>query len=263
HARKKRLILETAARAFADRGYHGTTLESIATALRISKPTVYYYVKSKEEILFEIAKTALDDLERELATRVDADRPAAARLHHFFRAYAKMISGDLGVCMVLVADRSLRPASRRKLRAYKKQIESRAVALLEECIRDDRRQAEELRLLAYALFGAFNGIPQWFSPKGAISLEEVTRYYLRALASPFLALAGEEDVTYNRRPRRDEDPLRLSRGASRGAFRRSTTATFLRHHESRNALSRRKERQPKHCGEALEGPPSLEQPRQE
>lgn len=198
HARKKRLILETAARAFADRGYHGTTLESIATALRISKPTVYYYVKSKEEILFEIAKTALDDLERELATRVDADRPAAARLHHFFRAYAKMISGDLGVCMVLVADRSLRPASRRKLRAYKKQIESRAVALLEECIRDDRRQAEELRLLAYALFGAFNGIPQWFSPKGAISLEEVTRYYLRALASPFLALAGEEDVTYNR-----------------------------------------------------------------
>ncbi|MCD6671358.1 MAG: TetR/AcrR family transcriptional regulator [Burkholderiaceae bacterium] len=187
HSRKKRLILETAARAFADRGYHETTIQSIAVALRVSKPTVYYYVRNKEEILFEIARAALEDLERNLSEPAADDLSPETRLHRFFGAYAKMIASDLGICMALVADRTLRPQSRRKLRACKKQIESRAVALLEECLDDSRPSTQELRLLAYALFGAFNWIPQWFAPDGDVPLDEIARYYVRALALPFVA----------------------------------------------------------------------------
>src|SRR5690606_28289621 len=95
HARKKRLILETAARAFADHGYHETTIASIADKLEITKPTVYYYVKNKDDILFEIAKAALADLEESIQASCDAGASPRDRLLAICKAYGRMITSDL------------------------------------------------------------------------------------------------------------------------------------------------------------------------
>jgi len=52
--RRKLDILKVAARLFAERGYERTTLDMIADELGLSKPSLYYYVKSKEEVLADI-----------------------------------------------------------------------------------------------------------------------------------------------------------------------------------------------------------------
>jgi AcrR family transcriptional regulator len=48
-------IYENAIRLFAERGFAGTSLQDIADALGITRPALYYYVKSKDELLAKLA----------------------------------------------------------------------------------------------------------------------------------------------------------------------------------------------------------------
>ena len=50
---KMEALLHTAARAFSENGYHRTSLDDIAERLGITKPTLYYYVDSKEDLYLE------------------------------------------------------------------------------------------------------------------------------------------------------------------------------------------------------------------
>src|SRR5215472_5763282 len=50
---KSEAVIRTAARAFNRKGYLNTSLNDIATALEVTKPTVYYYVTNKEHLLFQ------------------------------------------------------------------------------------------------------------------------------------------------------------------------------------------------------------------
>src|ERR1700744_1838014 len=50
---KREAVIRAAAHAFNRKGYHNTSLDDIAAALDVTKPTVYYYVTNKEQLLFE------------------------------------------------------------------------------------------------------------------------------------------------------------------------------------------------------------------
>src|SRR3990167_868032 len=60
HEIRRETILQAEARCFNRKGYHGTTIEDIAQELRVSKAALYYYVKSKEEVLFLCHQASLD-----------------------------------------------------------------------------------------------------------------------------------------------------------------------------------------------------------
>ena len=55
-----RRILLAAATAFAERGFHATTTRDIAAQAGLSSAALYFYFRSKEEVLYQIAASALD-----------------------------------------------------------------------------------------------------------------------------------------------------------------------------------------------------------
>ena len=59
-ARKRIEILKSAAASFQRRGYHGASVEQIASALNMTKGNLYYYFKNKEEILYVCHEHALE-----------------------------------------------------------------------------------------------------------------------------------------------------------------------------------------------------------
>jgi len=63
HDAKRTAILEQAARLFDERGYYETSLADIAAALHVTKPTLYYYVKNKEDIVGQIIERAIEDFQ--------------------------------------------------------------------------------------------------------------------------------------------------------------------------------------------------------
>src|SRR6476620_8009628 len=66
-------ILKSAAAAFRHRGYHGASVDEIASALEMTKGNLYYYFRNKEEILFACHANSLDVL-LTLLTEVEAER---------------------------------------------------------------------------------------------------------------------------------------------------------------------------------------------
>jgi AcrR family transcriptional regulator len=174
HEAKRRLILKQAAVLFANRGFHETTIDHIAEALHVSKPTIYYYIESKEELLYDVARTALADLNASLSGDQDTKLPAIDRLEQFFTMYGRLILSEFGVCLALVSDRSLNPQSRRRLRSLKKQFEIMVQKILDAGREDGTIRVDNAKMFTVAIFGAFNWAPQWFSNTGASTPDEIT-----------------------------------------------------------------------------------------
>lgn len=61
--RKHRLILEAATRIFLERGYEGTTMDEVAGAAQVSKPTLYRHFTDKERLYAEIIQATTDDVD--------------------------------------------------------------------------------------------------------------------------------------------------------------------------------------------------------
>ena len=57
---KRNAVLSTAAQLFNEKGFHATSLDDIAARLHVTKPTLYYYVKNKDEILIACVRRGLE-----------------------------------------------------------------------------------------------------------------------------------------------------------------------------------------------------------
>jgi AcrR family transcriptional regulator len=84
---RERVILEVAARTFADRGYHATTMDEIADAVGVSKQLVYNYVGSKERLYLACYREAGRTLQARLDQAADRDEPPEERLWHGILAF--------------------------------------------------------------------------------------------------------------------------------------------------------------------------------
>jgi AcrR family transcriptional regulator len=183
---KRQVVLNTAAKTFNRRGYERTTLADIAGELNVAKPTLYYYFKSKDEILFEIQNTAITlflDTWRETS---EADRSHLERLRHFVSAYFKMITSDFGACLTTVSVQALKPVTHAQLAERSRRVDH----IMRQILRDGAADGEfapcDPKLTAALLFGAFNHMPAWRRAPNAAPMaeleQEVVQFACRAVA---------------------------------------------------------------------------------
>ena len=115
------VVLRTAARIFSERGFHQTTLADVAEELNVSKPALYHYFKSKDEILLEIQQAAIAQMMHEASEA--GGETAREQLTAFVQAYVKMIIDDFGTCLIMTGALPLEPKNRKAVRAGSKAIE--------------------------------------------------------------------------------------------------------------------------------------------
>src|SRR5215469_12890312 len=85
--RRKLDILKVAARLFAERGYERTTLDMIADELGLSKPSQYYYVKSKEDVLAHIFQKIFQSILEHVQTDISPEMSPEMRLYRLILTY--------------------------------------------------------------------------------------------------------------------------------------------------------------------------------
>ncbi|MBI1238217.1 MAG: TetR family transcriptional regulator [Alphaproteobacteria bacterium] len=176
---KRRMeVLLAAARTFNRLGFHQATLDDVAQELGVTKPALYYYAKSKDELLFACGRLALDSFAHALDKTSDPDASGLERLTRFFRLYAEIICEDFGRCLVTTEPRDLAPASRRSNIAGRRQLNHAVREIIREGIADGSIRRCDERALAIALFDAFNGIGRWYDAKGANSLAQILDQYI-------------------------------------------------------------------------------------
>lgn len=178
HDLKREAVVRAAARAFNERGYHNTSLDDIAAALGVTKPTVYYYVENKEQLLVECFRAGLERIREAFDAAGRSDRPAREKLASALHGYALAIASEYGWCMVRAHEHDLGPDMGRQVKALKSGIDQDIRRLLREGMADGSIAPCDPRITAFAMAGALNCIAHWFREDQAMSATEVADAYL-------------------------------------------------------------------------------------
>ena len=175
-ARRSELTRE-AARLFAQKGYHGTSIGDIADALGVQKGSLYSHIASKEDLLYETMRDGAAALHAALDAIPD-DLPATEKIRLALRGHLRVVSEQLDVATVFVQEwRYLDRPRRDEIVAERRRYEERIRELFRE-----GRELSELRadlddsVAALLLLSAANWAYTWLKP-GRNTDELADRFY--------------------------------------------------------------------------------------
>jgi TetR/AcrR family transcriptional regulator len=169
---QREMILAEAAELFAQRGFHGTSMNEVAEACGLSKATLYHYYRDKSELLVSIADGHVSRLV-DLCDSVygDASVAPADRLAVLIERFLVEYSQAQNSHRVLTEDvRFLEDVDRKRIldkERYVVQTFANAIAV----IRPDAKKAELQKPLAMLLFGMLNWMFTWLRPDGRLNHE--------------------------------------------------------------------------------------------
>jgi len=193
---KREAVLRTAAQLFNEKGYLASTLDEVAERLNVSKPTLYYYVDSKDAILFECVRTGLAMLQAAIQG-VDAQGGRAIdKLTAAMRQYAQIVTMDFGMCVIRVGEDPLPAEARQKLRRMKAGLDHEFRELIRQCIAEESIAPCDPKLAAFTLAGALSWIGRWYRPDGGLSPSDIADQTIQLL---FTGLQGRPTVQPRRK----------------------------------------------------------------
>lgn len=103
---KKQQIIEAAIACFSEKGYRGTSIQDIADALGIAKGSMYFYFKSKEDLLHSICKYYLELLEMSIAhIEENSELEPREKLREMVAQGYKQYDEHKGFIMILMQER--------------------------------------------------------------------------------------------------------------------------------------------------------------
>ncbi|MYS87501.1 TetR/AcrR family transcriptional regulator [Embleya scabrispora] len=103
----RRRVRETALTLFADKTYGATTLQDIADAMGVTKAALYYYFRTKEEILADLVEPAVAELE-EILDRAEGQSFSPAATRELLLAMGELYAGDRRRLIILMFDRTFK-----------------------------------------------------------------------------------------------------------------------------------------------------------
>lgn len=183
---KRDAVLSTAAQLFNERGFHATSLDDIAARLHVSKPTLYYYVKNKDEILLQCVRRGLTMTLEGIEASRQAGGKAIDQLQACMRVYARIVTMDFGMCLIRVGDEQVPAESRKELRRLKSSIDQEFRRLVAEGVKEGSVAECDPKMTAFVIAGALSWIGRWYQPGGEYSADEVAEKCIATLLAGVL-----------------------------------------------------------------------------
>jgi len=168
-------IIDAAAQIFHDQGYSETSVHDIAEAVGILKGSLYYYIRSKEDLLFQVLSDVHDAFKGIVERTRAIDAPAVERLRYYIREH--VIFNTQNVTKMAVFYHDYRALSEKPLAEI---VERRR--FYEDYLRNLIAEAQEEgavnrdldpKLAAFTLFGMMNWVYHWFQPTGAWTPDQI------------------------------------------------------------------------------------------
>lgn len=188
---KRNAVLQAAAQLFNERGFHATSLDDIAARLNVTKPTLYYYVKNKDEILLQCVRQGLDMMLEGIEASRAAGGKAIDQLMTCMQVYARIVTMDFGMCLIRVGDEQLPPESRKELRRLKSAIDQEFRRLVAEGVAEGSLQPCDPKMTAFVIAGALSWIGRWYQPGGEYTPEQVAQQCIATLCDGVLRRSAE------------------------------------------------------------------------
>lgn len=182
-------IIELAAGLFDERGYASVSMEQIAIATGIAKPTLYHYFRAKDEILRGIHEAFIDLLiERQEERRKLALEPADQLLGAMTDILGLMETHRGHVRVFFEHYRELTAPVRQEIRIKRDRYQNLIHSAVSEGIRDGSFREVDPDVTTMAVFGMCNWAYQWWHPgsgtDSALTAQKMWDVVIRGLAMP-------------------------------------------------------------------------------
>lgn len=172
---KRGALLREAGRAFSVRGYHNTSLEDVAKSLDVTKAALYYYVKSKQEILFECHMMSLDFGDDAMKYCEEHGKTGLEKILLLIDKYVKTITSEMGSFAVLGEYDALEPQNKAIIGKRRDKFDRGFRKLISEGIADGTVRAIDPKLTVFFFMGSINWMTRWFTTEGPLTGEQVAR----------------------------------------------------------------------------------------
>ena len=194
HDQKLEFILRTAAQIFAEKSYHSTSMRDISRATGVSLAGLYHYCRSKEELLFLIQDNCFARVLERLEERLRETDDPVAKLRIFIENHLSFFAANMAEMKVLSHEaESLEAELHARVSGKKQKYTKLARGILGEAQQlTDQKQAVDLTVATYALFGMMNWIYNWYDPRGKLTVDQVVNNITRLFLSGFLGGSAEE-----------------------------------------------------------------------
>jgi AcrR family transcriptional regulator len=171
-------ISRAAASLIKERGFNGSSMESLAKRLRIRKATLYYYFSSKQELLFETLIEAVGGALSRVEKIAKSDASSREKLRLFILDHIESIVENLEpVTVFLEEGRFLKRQYREKYVVMRDQYEKLLRAILTEGMARGEFRRVDPKISGLAILGMCNWIIRWYDPEGSLSARDVALQY--------------------------------------------------------------------------------------
>jgi AcrR family transcriptional regulator len=105
--RTRQAIKDAAIELWRDRGYAGISIQDIADRLGLTKPAFYYHLRTKEDLLNEIAMDGLDLMQVILSEIAESSARPSQKMAAIVDAYVELMTERAGLFAVYFEEKNL------------------------------------------------------------------------------------------------------------------------------------------------------------
>jgi TetR/AcrR family transcriptional regulator, cholesterol catabolism regulator len=172
---KRERIVAAAIDLFYRQGYARTTLDQVAEALQVTKPFIYQYFTSKQDLLAEICSRAIKVSHQVLDRAAAREGTPTARLKAIARDFMQtVLEHQANAVIYSQEEKELAPKDREAIRTLRRKFDHRLVALIQEGVDSGEFEVEDVQLAALAIGGIVGWSQVWFRSNGRLTREEAS-----------------------------------------------------------------------------------------
>lgn len=175
-------VLKAAAHCFNQKGYSGTSLKDVADILGLTDAALYYYVRNKEELVYQCYVRAAE-IGRDAMNRAIAEADSGLeQVRLYIRYHIEYMVGDRGPIAIMSEIPSLKDEHRKEILEFSRLHSLRFEELLTKGIDDGSIASCDVRMTGNSIMGSINWIPKWFHGDERSAMH-VLREFPRILSS--------------------------------------------------------------------------------
>ena len=167
-------IAKSAAKLFNEKGYLETSMDDISSAARLSKGGIYHYFSSKNEILFFISANFMDLLLGGLEEELKKIEDCFPKIKYFISRHIKFYTRYISEAKTVIHEAHLLPPEYFKVIADKERQYHQIVSDILFKFFEGNIPKDQLKTIAFILFGTCNGIYYWYDPRGSITPQNLS-----------------------------------------------------------------------------------------
>jgi TetR/AcrR family transcriptional regulator, cholesterol catabolism regulator len=175
-------VLQSAANIFFAKGYHATSIEDVARDVGMLKGSLYYYIKSKDDLLFRLLLAGIEDSDAYIARHIDPEGDPVEELGRAIRAQIDyIIDNRVQVGLFLHEFDSLSGKRQHKLISVMSRYNSRFVELVRRAQEQGKLIQGEPWIIVNGILGMCNWLYRWYDPDQMADAEQIKSIFVQMI----------------------------------------------------------------------------------